>query len=746
MPVTPPVHRDGIPAARLRVGECLVDVPLREITRADGTKTRITVKSMAVLLLLVERAGQVVGRDALLDTVWAGTLPTDDVVTQAVTQLRKALGAGRDASPYVETIPKAGYRLLANAEWLPDAVPQEADVPGSRDQEPMARGAVSGIWRTMRAIVSIGALLALGLWWGTRPATAPPAEPGVAAAAPKADLPYTLLTAQPGPEVQPALSPDGALVAYAMPPAGGDGAPAIFLQTTQPTSPRQLTAPPSGHSDHQPRWSPDGRQLMFSRIDDRGGCELLLMPVSGGATRAVGRCDRMSSRYDWLPDGSGIVAGMKSGVEDGRAEPLAILRLSTGQWTSMQYAIDAGDVDLDPRYSPDGEWLVFRRNLSHSDLWRMPASGGPPKRLTHLQGTLSGWDWTPDGGALLIGFIGSESRLYRHDLATARTELLGDFPATGLDVADRGNAMVFEVDGARALMLRYALPPSADTPPQPVFASTGNDYLPSPSPDERWIAFYSDRSRDARLWLGQADAADHLRMVDNLSPIARYPAQWSLDGQRLLVVGERSKAEEGGGQSLYEVDAASGRSRVVAIEGVPYFAQFMPGRRVLTVVDRGAGRLSMRLFDTAATPWRLVAQRDGVGEARYIPAEDRVYFVPTTGIGLWRTDAALRATPEVVDPARPEAYWLRRWGLLQGRPFAIRGRPGCAVNWQWLGREEASGGDVCLDRQHSMLPSLPPVVSTDGKWLYATLVRGEQNSDIGWIALDALPVRRKTTH
>ena len=99
MPSSRPNPSSALPANRLRVGECVADIPSREIVRADGTRSRITVKSMAVLLLLVEGAGQVVSREQLLESAWVGTLPTDDVLTQAITQLRKALGDDRDARP-----------------------------------------------------------------------------------------------------------------------------------------------------------------------------------------------------------------------------------------------------------------------------------------------------------------------------------------------------------------------------------------------------------------------------------------------------------------------------------------------------------------------------------------------------------------------------------------------------------------------------------------------------------------------
>ncbi len=82
----------SLPSARLRVGECTVDMALREI-RAPGARRarRVTPKAIGVLAALIEQGGRVVSRDALLAQVWAGTLPTDDVVTQAITQLRKAL-------------------------------------------------------------------------------------------------------------------------------------------------------------------------------------------------------------------------------------------------------------------------------------------------------------------------------------------------------------------------------------------------------------------------------------------------------------------------------------------------------------------------------------------------------------------------------------------------------------------------------------------------------------------------------
>ncbi|HBK47638.1 MAG TPA: biopolymer transporter Tol, partial [Xanthomonadaceae bacterium] len=121
------LNESSLPA-RLRVGGCVIDLASREI-RAPGARraARLTPKAMAVLQALVRQPGQVIAREQLLAEVWPDTLPTNDVVTQAVTQLRKALAEpGKEGGVVIETIAKTGYRLLAPVVWEQD--------PGSQRQ------------------------------------------------------------------------------------------------------------------------------------------------------------------------------------------------------------------------------------------------------------------------------------------------------------------------------------------------------------------------------------------------------------------------------------------------------------------------------------------------------------------------------------------------------------------------------------------------------------------------------------
>ena len=54
-----------------------------------------------------------VTREALLETVGAGTIVTDDVLTRSVSELRKLFGDDPRAGRVIETLPKVGYRLVA---------------------------------------------------------------------------------------------------------------------------------------------------------------------------------------------------------------------------------------------------------------------------------------------------------------------------------------------------------------------------------------------------------------------------------------------------------------------------------------------------------------------------------------------------------------------------------------------------------------------------------------------------------
>lgn len=105
------------------VGNALIEPLLNQIS-LDGRPTRVEPRIMKVLQCLREHHEQVVTREQLLDHAWPPGYASDEGLTKALSQLRKALGDTARQARMIETIPKVGYRLVAPV--TPGTVPQEA--------------------------------------------------------------------------------------------------------------------------------------------------------------------------------------------------------------------------------------------------------------------------------------------------------------------------------------------------------------------------------------------------------------------------------------------------------------------------------------------------------------------------------------------------------------------------------------------------------------------------------------------
>lgn len=79
----------------------------------NGERVPITPKAFDVLAYLVEHAGQLVTQDDILEALWSETYVNPEVLRKYILEVRKALGDRPDKPEYVETLPKRGYRFVA---------------------------------------------------------------------------------------------------------------------------------------------------------------------------------------------------------------------------------------------------------------------------------------------------------------------------------------------------------------------------------------------------------------------------------------------------------------------------------------------------------------------------------------------------------------------------------------------------------------------------------------------------------
>lgn len=92
--------------------------PLAGVLRQNGTRIRLQEQPFQVLVLLLERAGEVVSREELRHHLWSSDtfVDFDNSLNAAINKIREALGDSADAPRFIETLPRRGYRFLARVE------------------------------------------------------------------------------------------------------------------------------------------------------------------------------------------------------------------------------------------------------------------------------------------------------------------------------------------------------------------------------------------------------------------------------------------------------------------------------------------------------------------------------------------------------------------------------------------------------------------------------------------------------
>ncbi len=132
-----PVPPTGEGARGFRCGE--VEVwPALNLLRNGEEETRLGSVVMDLLVALVRRRGEPASKDDLIAEVWQGRSVSDDALTAAIYELRKALGDRARSPSFIETIPGRGYRWLPAVEWLASGERSVVSSPLAADPGPEA--------------------------------------------------------------------------------------------------------------------------------------------------------------------------------------------------------------------------------------------------------------------------------------------------------------------------------------------------------------------------------------------------------------------------------------------------------------------------------------------------------------------------------------------------------------------------------------------------------------------------------
>src|SRR6185436_19587533 len=106
----------AVPETFFEFGDFRVDPRKRLLTRRGGDVISLTPKHFDTLLFLVENAGVVLEKDRIMGAVWPRMVVEENNLNQAVSQLRRLLGDDGAENRYILTVPRRGYRFVADVK------------------------------------------------------------------------------------------------------------------------------------------------------------------------------------------------------------------------------------------------------------------------------------------------------------------------------------------------------------------------------------------------------------------------------------------------------------------------------------------------------------------------------------------------------------------------------------------------------------------------------------------------------
>ena len=116
--------------------------PARRLLLRSGCPVNLTAKVFDLLMVLIRSRERVVTRAELMQQLWPDTIVEDGNLSVGISALRKALAAGSEDAPIIETLPRVGYRFVAEVRQESLDAAQGRNMPS---EPPVPRRAETGV-------------------------------------------------------------------------------------------------------------------------------------------------------------------------------------------------------------------------------------------------------------------------------------------------------------------------------------------------------------------------------------------------------------------------------------------------------------------------------------------------------------------------------------------------------------------------------------------------------------------------
>lgn len=531
----------------------------------NGNRVKLQDLPCRLLIMLVERPGEIVSRDEIRQRIWSANtfLEFDNSLGVAIRKVRDALGDNPEAPRYLETVPRRGYRFSAPVKTLNGS----GSLGSSVLSVPAVREELPGTYRNNRKKIAIGAVVlivaaTIGFtiyrFLGPKKAAVPPyqsirmtrltntGKSRMASISP--DGKYVVHVIEDGGKqslwvrqvasannvliVAPAevqyfgmtFSPDGNYIYYVAAPKDASKA-AAYQVPVLGGIPQKVMA----DVDAPIAVSPDGSQMAYIRfLPAKGEDDVLVAKVDGSHEHVVDRSN-LSNRYcyswfeqscgaGWSPDGKHIIVMTAQGT----------LGINT-TWDLLDVPLQGGErkIIVPPRWASSGRaaWVADGSGVivdasdpssgQSPQLWYVSSPEGSVRQITHDLNRYFGVSLTADSNALVTvqsevsSFISTASL----GAGSERQLTFSNGTSDGHDgVASTPDGGVIYSSNVNGHLDLWGIGADGHTPIQLTF-NAGNNFSPRVTPDGKTIVFTSNRAGQSNIWKMKIDGSEQLPLT-----------------------------------------------------------------------------------------------------------------------------------------------------------------------------------------------------------------------------------------
>jgi Tol biopolymer transport system component/DNA-binding winged helix-turn-helix (wHTH) protein len=574
----------------IRFGVFEVNVKTGEL-RKQGARIRLQEQPFQVLVMLLEKPGEIVTREEMQQRLWPRDtfVDFDHSLNKAINKIRDALCDSADNPRFIETLARRGYRFIAPVDWnqvvlrvpipIETPTPLKAEVPNQITQSTSAPNegtaplhihpkvpggseaarvdsgpegaATSSVgtghflrgWNARHwiAVIAFFVVLIILLYWFffRHKSEVNRARMRV--------VPFTTL---PGMAFYPKFSPDGKLVSFVWNKNDNFD---IFVKQVSREGLIQLTSSPA--FEGMSAWSPDSGEIAFFRSSSKFG-SIYTKPSLGGAEHKLYDFTGICGGFSWSPDGRWLAISDCSSAES--PNRIFLLSLDTRQKIPLTSPPPGPYGDVWPEFSRDGKRVIFVRAKDSAvcDIWIQPVSSSEASRLTNENceeiGPLA---MTADGHELVFSIGKTQTgNLYRIPLTGGVPQLVAGIGDHAAHPTIWGDKMVFIQRGTALTKIWRMRGPNSqgkDRSAALILASTSSEYNPDYSANSKKITFNSDRSGFSEIWICDSNGENPVQLT-YLKKNSFNP-RWSPDGMRIAF---ESNPEED--SEIYVMDTDAG--------------------------------------------------------------------------------------------------------------------------------------------------------------------------------------------